>query len=109
MQGRIPYPYLQFKEIPDVTFHARGTSTTSLFLDRLIRKDSYMLPSVRRYGVSLIPASRFLVAYLNPQRSRVLLLAVLLLASTGLELANPITLGGLQRQQMLNTLINRLC
>src|SRR5437588_4871584 len=48
-----------------------------------------MLPSVRRYGVSLIPASRFLVAYLHPQRSRVLLLAALLLASTGLELANP--------------------
>ncbi len=41
-----------------------------------------MLPSLRRHG-------DLLVAYLSPQRSRVLLLAVLLLASIGLELANP--------------------
>src|SRR5436305_9158910 len=41
-----------------------------------------MLPSFRRHG-------DLLVAYLSPQRPRVLLLAVLLLAGTGLELANP--------------------
>jgi ABC-type multidrug transport system fused ATPase/permease subunit len=37
----------------------------------------------------LTPAGRLLVAYLSPHRSRVLLLAALLLTSTGLELANP--------------------
>src|SRR4051794_33784374 len=41
-----------------------------------------MLPSFRRHG-------DFLVAYLGPQRRRVLLLAALLVASNGLELANP--------------------
>jgi ABC-type multidrug transport system fused ATPase/permease subunit len=41
-----------------------------------------MLPSVRRHG-------DLLVAYLSPQRSRVLLPAALLLSSIGLELANP--------------------
>jgi ATP-binding cassette subfamily B protein len=41
-----------------------------------------MLPSLRRHG-------DLLVAYLSPQRSRVLLLAALLLSSIGLELANP--------------------
>jgi ATP-binding cassette, subfamily B, bacterial len=48
-----------------------------------------MFPSLRRHGPSTKPAGRLLVAYLNPQRSRVLLLAALLLSSTGLELANP--------------------
>lgn len=41
-----------------------------------------MLPSFRRHR-------DLLVAYLSPQRTRVLLLAALLLASIGLELANP--------------------
>jgi ATP-binding cassette, subfamily B, bacterial len=41
-----------------------------------------MLPSLRRHG-------DLLVAYLSPQRPRVLLLAALLLTSIGLELANP--------------------
>jgi ABC-type multidrug transport system fused ATPase/permease subunit len=41
-----------------------------------------MLPSLRRHG-------DLLVAYLNPQRLRVLLLGALLLSSIGLELANP--------------------
>lgn len=41
-----------------------------------------MLPSVRRHG-------DLLVAYLSPQRPRVLWLAVLLVCSIGLELANP--------------------
>jgi ATP-binding cassette subfamily B protein len=41
-----------------------------------------MLPSLRRHG-------DLLVAYLNPQRPRVLLQAVLLLSGIGLELANP--------------------
>lgn len=41
-----------------------------------------MLPSVRRHGA-------LLVAYLSPQRPRVLLLAALLLSSLGLQLANP--------------------
>jgi ABC-type multidrug transport system fused ATPase/permease subunit len=41
-----------------------------------------MLPSFRRHG-------DLLVAYLSPQRPRVLLLAVLLLASIGLQLVNP--------------------
>jgi ATP-binding cassette, subfamily B, bacterial len=47
-----------------------------------------MLPSLRRHG----DADRIillLVAYLSPQRPRVLLLAALLLSSIGLELANP--------------------
>lgn len=48
-----------------------------------------MSPSLRRHGGSSGPAGRLLVTYLNPQRSRVLLLAALLLSSTGLELANP--------------------
>ena len=41
-----------------------------------------MLPSFRRHG-------DLLVAYLSPQRARVLLLAILLLAGIGLQLANP--------------------
>src|SRR5690242_5529438 len=41
-----------------------------------------MLPSLGRYGT-------LLVTYLGPQRPRMALLAVLLLFSTGLELANP--------------------
>ena len=41
-----------------------------------------MLPSLRRHG-------NLLVTYLSPQRSRVLLLAALLLASIALQLANP--------------------
>jgi len=41
-----------------------------------------MLPSLGRHG-------DLLVAYLSPQRTRVLLLAILLLASIGLQLANP--------------------
>jgi ATP-binding cassette, subfamily B, bacterial len=41
-----------------------------------------MLPSLTRHG-------DLLVAYLSPQRPRVLLLAALLLSSIGLELANP--------------------
>jgi ATP-binding cassette subfamily B protein len=41
-----------------------------------------MLPSVGRQG-------GLLVAYLSPQRARVLLLAILLLGSIGLQLANP--------------------
>ncbi|HZU11970.1 MAG TPA: ABC transporter ATP-binding protein [Chloroflexota bacterium] len=41
-----------------------------------------MLPSVRRHG-------DLLVAYLGPQRSRVVLLAALLLSSIGLQLVNP--------------------
>src|SRR5689334_10124109 len=41
-----------------------------------------MLPSFRRHG-------DLLVAYLSPQRPRVLLLATFLLSSIGLELANP--------------------
>ena len=41
-----------------------------------------MFPSFRRHG-------DLLVAYLSPQRPRVLLLTALLLASIGLQLANP--------------------
>jgi ATP-binding cassette, subfamily B, bacterial len=41
-----------------------------------------MFPSLRRHG-------DLLVAYLSPQRPRVLLLALLLLSSIGLQLANP--------------------
>jgi ATP-binding cassette, subfamily B, bacterial len=41
-----------------------------------------MLPSLRRQG-------DLLIAYLSPQRTRVLLLAVFLLSSIGLQLANP--------------------
>jgi ATP-binding cassette, subfamily B, bacterial len=48
-----------------------------------------MFPSRRRHGDRLRPAGRLLVAYLSPQRPRVLLLSALLLSSIGLELANP--------------------
>ncbi|HEX6508389.1 MAG TPA: ABC transporter ATP-binding protein [Chloroflexota bacterium] len=47
-----------------------------------------MFPSLRRHG-DAHRIKLLLVAYLSPQRTRVLLLAALLFASIGLQLANP--------------------
>src|SRR5437764_109862 len=47
-----------------------------------------MFPSLRRHG-DRDGSITLLVAYLSPQRRRVLALAALLVSSIGLELANP--------------------